>query len=171
MLIRVRVLVVAAAVVLAACTAMQQQKSQIRADEGVFHNLQVFPQNITHDELIAAMRLQARALGVRCDHCHVANPPGSKEQFDFPNDSKPEKKVARQMLRMARAVNADYLSKVNPHTQNVTCWTCHHGHTVPEQPTAAPERPAAPAPPPPALGLEALSSQLSALRPSALCFS
>ena len=140
--------VLAAALLLAACTAMQQQKSQIRADEGVFHNLQVFPQNITHDELISAMRGFARGLGVRCDHCHVANPPGSAEQFDFPNDAKPEKKAARQMLRMVRAVNADYLSKVNPHKQDVTCWTCHHGQTVPAQP--GPERPAGEAPPPPA---------------------
>src|SRR5258707_11969846 len=107
MLIRARAVVVAAAIVLAACTAMQQQKSQIRADEGVFHNLQVFPQNITHDELIAAMRGFARGLGVRCDHCHVANTPGSAEEFDFPNDATPEKKAARTMLRMVLAVNAD----------------------------------------------------------------
>ena len=139
-----------AAVVLAACTAMQQQKSQIRADQGVFHNLQVFPQNITHDELIAAMRGFARGLGVRCDHCHVANPPGSKEQFDFPNDAKPEKNVARTMLRMTRAVNADYLSKVNPHRQEVACFTCHHGQTVPAQAGPEQPRPAAPAQPPPA---------------------
>ena len=150
MLIRARILVLAAAVVLAACTAMQQQKSQIRADEGVFHNLQVFPQNITHDELIAAMRGFARGLGVRCDHCHVANPPGSAEEFDFPNDSKPEKKVARTMLRMTRTANADYLSKVNEHGQTVTCWTCHRGQTVPEQPGPEQPRPAAPAQPPPA---------------------
>ena len=56
MSIRVGVLALAAAVVLAACTAMQQQKSQIRADEGIFHNLEVFPQNITHDELISLWR-------------------------------------------------------------------------------------------------------------------
>lgn len=129
-----KTLVLIAAFVLAACAAMQQQKAQIRADEGVFHNLQVFPQNITHDELIAAMRGFARGLGVRCNHCHVANPPGSAEEFDFPNDSKSEKQAARQMLRMVRAVNADYLSKVNPHRQEVTCWTCHQGQTVPPQP-------------------------------------
>jgi hypothetical protein len=140
--------VLAAAFVLAACAAMQQQKSQIRADEGVFHNLQVFPQNITHDELIAAMRGFARGLGVRCDHCHVANPPGSAEEFDFPNDAKPEKKAAREMLRMVRAVNADYLSKVNPHKQDVTCWTCHRGQTVPAQPGAEPQRPTNNPPPP-----------------------
>ena len=130
--------ILAAALLLAACTAMQQQKSQIRADEGVFHNLQVFPQNITHDELISAMRGFTRGLGTRCDHCHVANPPGSKEQFDFPSDAKPEKKVARTMLRMTRAANADYVSKVNAHGGTVTCWTCHRGNTVPEGPPAAP---------------------------------
>src|SRR5262249_2890770 len=95
-----KTLALVAAFLLAACAAIQQQKAQIRADEGVFHNLQVFPQNITHDELIAAMRGFARGLGVRCNHCHVANPPGSAEEFDFPNDSKPEKQAARQMLRM-----------------------------------------------------------------------
>ena len=143
MLIRARVLALAAAVVLAACTAMQQQKSQIRADEGVFHNLKVLPQNITHDELIATMRGFARGLGVKCDHCHVRNPPGSKEDFDFPKDTKPEKNVARTMLRMTRAVNANYVSKVNEHGGTVTCWTCHRGQTVPEQPGAEPQPPPA----------------------------
>jgi hypothetical protein len=144
-----KIVVLATAVLLAACTAMQQQKQQIRADEGVFHNLQVFPQNITHDELISAMRGFTRGLGTRCDHCHVANPPGSKEQFDFPNDAKPEKKVARTMLRMTQNANANYLSKVNEHGQTVTCWTCHHGHTVPEGPGAdRPAGQAAPQPPP-----------------------
>ncbi len=144
MLIPSRALVLTAALVLAACTAIQQQKSQIRADEGVFHNLQVFPQNVTHDELIAAMRGFARGLGVKCNHCHVANPPGSKEEFDFPNDSKPEKKAARTMLRMVRTVNADYLSKVNEHGDTVTCWTCHRGQSVPEKP--GPDQPATPPP-------------------------
>src|SRR5256885_10897885 len=122
-----KTLALSAALALAACTAMQQQKSQIRADEGVFHNLQVLPQNITHDELIATMRGFARGLGTRCDHCHVANPEGSKEQFNFASDAKPEKKVARTMLRMTRDINAGYISKVNAHGETVTCFTCHRG--------------------------------------------
>lgn len=126
-------IVLAVSLFLAACAAVQQQKAQAaRADTGEFHNLQLFPQNITHDELIANMRGFARALGTRCDHCHAANPPGSKEQFDFASDAKPEKKVARTMLRMVHAANADYLAKVNPHGQMVACITCHRGHTVPE---------------------------------------
>jgi predicted trehalose synthase len=118
---------------LAACAAMQQQKAQAsRADTGEFHNLQVFPQNITHDELIANMRGFAKALGTRCDHCHAANPAGSAEAMNFASDAKPEKNVARTMLKMVHTANADYLSKVNPHGQMVTCNTCHRGHTVPD---------------------------------------
>src|SRR3954453_6949579 len=131
-------------VFLAACAAMQQQKAQAsRADTGEFHNLQVFPQNITHDELIANMRGFARALGTRCEHCHAANPPGSKEQFDFASDAKPEKNVARAMMRMMRGANQQIAKAVNPHGQMVTCNPCHRGHTVPdvtaaEGPAAAP---------------------------------
>ena len=119
---------------LAACAAVTQQKAQASraADTGEFHNLQIFPQNITHDELIANMRGFAKALGTRCDHCHAANPPGSAEQLDFASDAKPEKNVARAMMRMVHGDNFEYLAKVNPHGQMITCNTCHRGHTVPD---------------------------------------
>jgi hypothetical protein len=129
---------------LAACAAISQQKAQAPvADNLQFHNLQVLPPNITHDELIATMRGIARSLGTKCNHCHVANAPGSEEEFDFANDSKPEKKVARTMLRMVRDINANYVSKINAHGQTVTCFTCHRGNTVPETQAAAapPESP------------------------------
>jgi hypothetical protein len=127
---------------LAACAAISQQKAQAPvADNLQFHNLQVLPPNITHDELIATMRGIARSLGTKCNHCHVANAPGSEEEFDFAKDSKPEKKVARTMLRMTRDVNANYVSKVNAHGQTVTCFTCHRGHTVPEVMTAQAPQP------------------------------
>jgi len=130
---------------LAACAAMQQQKAQTAAaaDTGEFHNLQVFPQNITHDELIANMRAFARALGTRCDHCHVSNPPGSKEQLDFASDAKPEKNVARAMMHMTRSSNDQIAKAVNAHGQPITCNTCHRGHTVPDV-TAPAEGAAAP---------------------------
>ena len=146
-----RALAVLAAVFTAACAAISQQKAQLpRADNLEFHNLRILPPNITHDELIATMRGFARSLGTRCNHCHVANPPGSAEEFDYANDSKPEKRTARTMLLMTRNVNADYLSKVNAHGQTVTCFTCHRGHTVPQLQVVEPaERPAAqPAPQP-----------------------
>ena len=127
---------------LAACAAISQQKAQAPvADNLQFHNLQVLSPNITHDELIATMRGIARSLGTKCNHCHVANAPGSEEEFDFASDAKPEKKVARMMLRMTRDVNANYVSKVNAHGQTVTCFTCHRGHTVPEVMTAQAPQP------------------------------
>ena len=134
-----------------ACVAMQQQKSQIRADQGQFHNLKVLPQNITHDELVATMRGFARALGTKCDHCHAAAPAGSKEQLDFPSDAKPEKKVARVMIRMARSINREYISKLDKRADKadrVACITCHRGHVQPEIPPAEEMKPAAGAPPP-----------------------
>ncbi len=118
---------------LAACAAISQQKAQTPvADNLEFHNLQILPPNITHDELISTMRGIARSLGTKCNHCHAANAPGAKEEFDFASDAKPEKKVARTMLRMTRTINAEYVSKVNAHGQTVTCFTCHRCHTVPE---------------------------------------
>ena len=116
-----------------ACAAINAQKAQaVRADTGEFHNLKVLPQNITRDQLIATMRSFARSLGVKCDHCHAANPEGSKEHFNFASDAKPEKDVARVMLRMTKQINADYIDKINEQGTNVTCYTCHRGHVTPE---------------------------------------
>jgi len=148
-------------VIIAGCTAVQQQKAQgTKPDTLEFHNLQVLPQNITHDELINTMRFFTRSLGVRCGHCHVANPPGSKPEFDFPSDAKPEKGVARTMMRMVNKINGDYVSKVAQHDTKVTCMTCHRGKvtpndfdpapvTPPGQSGQRPAQPPAPAPAPP----------------------
>jgi hypothetical protein len=132
-----------AVVLAAACAAISQQKAQVprAADNLEFHNLKVLPPNISHDQLIATMRFNARSLGVKCNHCHVENPAGSKEQFDFPSDAKPEKNVARTMIQMANRINGDFISRLNRQAETVTCFTCHRGHTVPES-TPPPETPA-----------------------------
>ncbi len=147
----IRGMALIAVIFLAACAAISQQKALTAgADNLDFHNLRVLQPNITHDELLATMRGLARGLGVKCNHCHVANPPGSKEDFDFPNDAKPEKRTARTMLRMVRTINAQYISRVNGHGQTVGCITCHRGHTVPEI-TLAPLPPPETPPQPPGL--------------------
>ena len=130
----VRTVVVAFALVLAACAALRQQRSQpVRTDQGEFKNLKVLPQNITHDELIATMRGFARALGVRCNNCHVPIPGESGDDaFDFPSDANPKKNIARTMIRMTRTINHDYIAHVSRHPDNVTCWTCHRGKKEPE---------------------------------------
>ena len=138
------------------CTAMQQQKAQApKPDQLQFKNLKVLAPDMTRDALISAMRGYSRALGVRCTHCHVQTATEPKEAMDFVSDAKPEKNVARTMIRMTRAINADYVSKVNEHGDTVSCGTCHRGHAVPEafNPPAPPARPEgqtpAPAPPTP----------------------
>jgi hypothetical protein len=130
---RAFVLGVVVVAIAAGCAAVQQQKAQpVRADEGAFHNLQVLPQNITHDELIATMRTYARSLGVRCDHCHVPNPDDGGERFDYANDSKPEKQAARVMIRMTSHINGQFISQLHESDASVSCYTCHRGKSVPE---------------------------------------
>lgn len=130
------------AVVVGGCAAMRQQKAvEVRADQGTFKNLKVLRQNITHDELIATMRGFTRSLGVKCDHCHVPLPAGSKEHFDFASDAKDEKNTARVMMKMTRNANVEFISQINEQGAAVTCYTCHRGKTVPEA-QLPPEAPA-----------------------------
>lgn len=132
------------------CTAIRQQKAiPPVTDNAGFHNVQVLPSTLTRDELIAVMRGFTKSLGVRCDHCHMLIPGGGERDFDFPSDAKPEKNVARTMLRMVQTINNDYVGKVNAHGQKVMCSTCHRGHSIPEVyvPPATPEQaPVAPTP-------------------------
>lgn len=97
-------------------------------------NLHVLPKNISHDDLMKVMHGFTGALGVKCNYCHA---PGSQPRhLDFASDAKPEKRIARTMIRMTREINKKYLSQVNvadakPEQKNVTCGTCHRGHDIP----------------------------------------
>lgn len=143
-----RFLVILLIVPLLACTAVmaQKQAAATAPDTLEFHNLKVLPQNITHDELVNTMRFFSRSLGVRCGHCHVANPPGTKPEFDFPSDAKPEKETARVMMRMTTSINADWIAKVAEHDTKVTCMTCHRGKVAPNDFDPAPAAPRTGAP-------------------------
>jgi hypothetical protein len=143
-----RTIVLALAIVLG-CTTVQKQKSEPgKPDDLHFHNLQVLPQNISHDELIKTMRIFARSLGTKCEHCHVQTAETPKPELDFPNDAKPEKKIARTMLRMVHKINGDYVSTIKDRKQEVTCMTCHRGKVIPDVPVVSGE--SQPQPPPPA---------------------
>jgi photosynthetic reaction center cytochrome c subunit len=116
-----------------------------------FTNLKVLPKDISKDDLVGTMRMFARSLGVRCEHCHQFPPPPA--QADFASDQKPEKDVARLMMRMNTTINGDYVSKVKlpdepEPAKQVNCWTCHRGHVKPE--TGPPPPPAKPESAPPA---------------------
>ena len=99
-----------------------------------FKNLKVLPKDISDAELKATMFAFNRALGVRCDHCHVADANGRVAPEDFQKDDKPQKKVAREMLRMTKEINDDYLGYLEPRAKpeiSVRCVTCHRGVAQP----------------------------------------
>lgn len=109
-----------------------------------FTNLKVLPQDISQNDLIPMMKMFAGSLGVRCGHCHEINEQAF-EKSDFASDKKPEKDVARTMIKMNREINDEFISKVkledDPPPKPVNCWTCHRGHVKPETgPPPPPER-------------------------------
>lgn len=98
-------------------------------------NLQVLPKDIKPEELIHIMRGYAGALGVECNFCHVRGQ--NSRQLDFASDAKPDKGIARTMIRMTEAANQQFMSQVHdpdatPQDKQVTCGTCHRGHHMPE---------------------------------------
>jgi thioredoxin reductase len=97
-------------------------------------NLQVLPKDISGAELIATMRYYTKALGVECEFCHAEDP--QTHRLNFALDTKPDKTIARTMMRMTTEINEKYLSTVDdpdatPAEKTVTCGTCHRGHSMP----------------------------------------
>src|SRR3954447_1454992 len=61
------------------------------------------------------------SLGVQCTFCHVMG--------DNASDEKPEKLIARTMMKMMNDANATLSDAVKT---KVTCYTCHRGKEMPE---------------------------------------
>lgn len=98
-------------------------------------NLQVLPADTGPFELSQVMRGFTRALGVRCQHCHIGTEEMSLSEFDFVSDDNEHKGVAREMLRMTWAINNDLLAGIDglheAEGMRVTCYTCHRGGVTP----------------------------------------
>lgn len=98
-------------------------------------NLQVLPETTSGEQLSNIMRGWTRALGVRCSHCHVGQ--GPLTEYDFVSDEKEAKEKTREMIRMTRAINSEYIAKFADLEQteeervNVTCTTCHRNVAKP----------------------------------------
>lgn len=93
-------------------------------------NLQVLPDTMSHDAVIAVMRNFTTSLGVRCSHCHVPYDPAKPDSLNFASDAKPTKDVARGMMRMVREINGDILPDIpnlGESPMQVGCMTCHRG--------------------------------------------
>jgi tetratricopeptide (TPR) repeat protein len=88
---------------------------------------------MTREQVIGVMKGFTSALGVRCQHCHVARDPADFSTFDFASDEKETKKVARAMLTMTREINDTLLPRTGRTSlMRVQCVTCHRGVPRPE---------------------------------------
>ncbi len=95
-----------------------------------FKNLKVLPKKISPDELNTIMNSFKDALGVECNFCHVPAKDSSVHVLDFASDEKPEKDIARKMMRMTSKINKKYFNAAKDEkfktSPAVTCITCHH---------------------------------------------
>ena len=92
----------------------------------VFKNIQLL-KAMPAGRLLKVMELgYSKSLGVNCAHCHVVD--------QWEKDDKPTKQVARDMIKMAAAINNDYLKNIkNLKSENpiINCTTCHRGQIKP----------------------------------------
>jgi hypothetical protein len=99
-----------------------------------FVNLKVLPKDISSKDLQHIMIDEFEdGLGVGCGFCH-AEQKGS-HKLDYVSDAKPEKQIARSMMRMTLKLNARYFQVHRPGLGDpglvVTCQTCHQGKPRP----------------------------------------
>lgn len=109
-----------------------------------FVNLQMFPKDTAPGVLVGAMKNFTRALGVRCQFCHVGEEGLPLEKFDFASDVKPQKQLTRQMMRITAEINAQITNAVPDapaQGYQVTCYTCHRGQQHPQHSPDAPKPP------------------------------
>lgn len=98
-------------------------------------NLKVLPKDITDTDLDSVMNGFARGLNVSCDFCHTSSKI-NKDDIDFSSDDKPEKDIARIMMKMTASINKDFFDYTIVYKAGelmaVSCYTCHDGFPRPE---------------------------------------
>jgi hypothetical protein len=100
-----------------------------------YENLKVLPKNISSKDLQGIMTDDFEdGLGVTCGFCHA--PAKDGHGLDFASDAKPEKEMARAMMRTVLGVNKEYFKIRRPligaPSLIVTCNTCHRGKAFPD---------------------------------------
>jgi hypothetical protein len=92
----------------------------------VFKNIQLL-KAMPAGRLLKVMEFgYSKSLGVNCVHCHVVD--------QWEKDDKPAKQITREMIKMAGAINNDYLKNIkNLKSENpiINCTTCHRGQLKP----------------------------------------
>ncbi|QNK63451.1 c-type cytochrome [Pedobacter sp. PAMC26386] len=98
-------------------------------------NLKVLPKDISHEDLDKIMDGYKAALGVKCNFCHAASKDDPKH-LDFASDEKPEKDIARAMMKMTYRINKKSFHVKDANKPNailaVNCITCHRGQAHPD---------------------------------------
>lgn len=111
--------------------ALKELREKIRGREQeaaglVFDNIRSF-ERTTADRFLRIMEMGfGKSLGVRCTHCHN---PG-----DWSSDEKPQKQIARDMMKMVGRINQELLPAINNLESErpiVNCTTCHRGQVKP----------------------------------------
>ena len=103
-----------------------------------YQNLKVLPKNISKEDLDKVMDNFKNSLGVKCSFCHAPSKDTAQKFPDFASDEKPEKGIARKMMKMTSKINKKYFS-YNKNEQGETipaveCMTCHRGNPHPSGP-------------------------------------
>jgi hypothetical protein len=98
----------------------------------VFKNLEIdWLKDVPADNFLGIMNGgYAKALGVRCTHCHVED--------DFASDDLRPKRAAREMATMHYGINQQLGRMENlegsPQDRFINCATCHRGRVDPHDP-------------------------------------
>jgi hypothetical protein len=100
-----------------------------------FENLKVLPKDISSKDLQGIMADDFEdGLGVSCGFCHASA--AGDHGLDFASDAKPEKEIARRMMRMTLDLNKKYFKvhkpRIGSNTLTITCATCHKGEPFPD---------------------------------------
>jgi len=103
-------------------SAATSTPSSVPLAEQQYKNVKVL-KGIPADQLIPAMEFITASLGVECEFCHVRKDHG----FAFEKDDKKPKQIARKMIEMANAINANNFEG----HREVTCYSCHRGAAHP----------------------------------------
>ncbi len=101
-------------------------------------NLKVLPKTWSGRQVGALMSTFTESLGVQCNYCHAEDPnapppaPGQNPRLDYALDTKKEKDIARDMIKMVMSIN-DGTKAIGDAavTEKVTCFTCHRGDKEP----------------------------------------
>jgi hypothetical protein len=120
--------------VISSVAATTSSKSEVK-----YTNLKVLPKDISSKDLQEIMVDDFEdGLGVTCGFCHANAKDG--HGLDFASDARPEKEIARAMMRMTLGINKKYFKAkhqaIGSNALTVTCTTCHKGEAFPDGDTA-----------------------------------